>query len=84
MTNIEIYTLSYCPYCAKAKEFFDLKNLPYTEYKLDGNEDEEFLKLQKKFNIKGDVTAPQIIIDGNRIGGYTDLMRLVDEEKIKF
>ncbi len=82
--NIEIYTLSYCPYCMKAKEFFDNKNLEYTEYKLDGNEDEEFRKLQKKFDIKGEVTAPQIIVDGKRIGGYSDLMALVAENKIKF
>lgn len=82
--NVEIYTLSYCPYCAAAKEFFDGKNIQYTEYKLDGDEEAEFRKLAKKFDIKGDVTAPQIIIDGKRIGGYTDLMHLASEDKISF
>lgn len=82
--DIQIYTLSYCPYCAAAKNFFDEKNLKYTEYEMDGNEEEEFRKLQKRFDIKGEVTAPQIIIDGNRIGGYSDLMELVSEDKITF
>lgn len=82
--DIQIYTLSYCPYCAAAKNFFDDKNLNYTEYEMDGNEEEEFRKLQKRFDIKGEVTAPQIIIDGNRIGGYSDLMELVSENKITF
>lgn len=72
--SIEIYTLSYCPYCAAAKRFFDERGMKYTEYQLDGNEDEEFLKLQKKFNIQGEVTVPQIIINNKRIGGYTDMM----------
>lgn len=72
--SIEIYTLSYCPYCAAAKRFFDERGMKYTEYQLDGNEDEEFSKLQKKFNIQGEVTVPQIIINNKRIGGYTDMM----------
>ncbi|MDO5438137.1 MAG: glutaredoxin domain-containing protein [bacterium] len=82
--DIKIYTLSYCPYCAAAKNFFDEKNLKYTEYQMDGNEDEEFSKLARDYGIKGEVTAPQIIIDGKRIGGYSDLMELASEDKISF
>lgn len=81
---IEIYTLSYCPYCAAAKRFFDERGMKYTEYQLDGNEDEEFRKLQKKFNIQNEVTVPQIIVNGKRIGGYTDMMALLEEGKLKF
>lgn len=82
--SIEIYTLSYCPYCAAAKRFFDERGMEYTEYQLDGNEDEEFRKLQKKFNIQNEVTVPQIIVNGKRIGGYTDMMALLEEGKLKF
>ncbi len=82
--NVEIYTLSYCPYCAKAKKFFENKGIKFIEYEIDGNEEEEFTKLQKKFNIKGEVTVPQIIIDGRRIGGYSDLMELIQNNKISF
>ena len=82
--SIEIYTLSYCPYCAAAKRFFDERGMKYTEYQLDGNEDEEFRKLQKKFNIQNGVTVPQIIVNGKRIGGYTDMMTLLEEGKLKF
>lgn len=82
--SIEIYTLSYCPYCVAAKRFFDERGMKYTEYQLDGNEDEEFRKLQKKFNIQNEVTVPQIIVNGKRIGGYTDMMALLEEGKLKF
>lgn len=82
--NIEIYTLDYCPFCKKAKAFFDEKNIPYVEYKLNGDEDEEFRKLQKKFDIKNEVTVPQIVINGKRIGGYSDLKALYEAGKLKF
>ena len=82
--DIEIYTLSYCPYCIKAKEFFKEKGLEFIEHSLDGDEEKNFSELQKKFDIKGDVTAPQIIIDGKRIGGYTDLMEAVSKHEITF
>lgn len=82
--NIEIYTLDYCPFCKKAKAFFDEKNIPYVEYKLNGDEDEEFRKLQKKYDIKNEVTVPQIVINGKRIGGYSDLTALYEAGKLKF
>ena len=82
--DVQIYTLSYCPYCAAAKSFFDEKGIKYTEYEMDGDEEEEFKNLAKKFDIKGEVTAPQIIIDCKRIGGYSDLMSKVDRGELKF
>ena len=36
------------------------------------------------YNIKEEVTVPQIIIDGKRIGGYTDLMAAYENGEIKF
>ena len=82
--DIQIYTLSYCPYCAAAKRFFNDKNLKFTEYQMDGDEEAQFRRLAKKFNIEGEVTAPQIIIDGVRIGGYSDLKEKVKNGELKF
>ena len=39
---------------------------------------------KKKFDIKGEVTVPQIIINGKRIGGYSDLMALYEGGKLNF
>ena len=41
-------------------------------------------KLGEMYDIKGDVTVPQIIIDGKRIGGYTDLIAAYDNGNTKF
>ena len=82
--NVEIYTVDYCPYCKKALAFFDEHNIQYTRHRLDDNEAQMRKKLGEMYDIKGDVTVPQIIIDGKRIGGYTDLIAAYDNGDIKF
>ncbi len=82
--KIEIYTVDYCPYCKKAIAFLDEHKVDYTRTRIDDNEEAWREKLRKMYNIQGDVTVPQIIIDGKRIGGYTDLMAAYDKGEIKF
>lgn len=82
--NVEIYTLDYCPFCKRALAFLNDRNVKFTQYKIDGNENEMRRKLGKEFNIEGEVTVPQIIIDGKRIGGYTDLITAYENGKLKF
>lgn len=82
--NAEIYTVDYCPYCKKALAFFDEHNIQYTRHRIDDNEAQMRKKLGEMYNIKGDVTVPQIIIDGKRIGGYTDLIAAYGNGDIKF
>lgn len=82
--NVEIYTVSYCPYCKKALSFLNEHNVKYTQYAIDGNEDEMRKKLKEMYDIKGDVTVPQIIIDGKRIGGYTDMIAAYQDGTLKF
>ena len=61
-----IYTKENCPYCVKAKQLVP----EYTEIVIGKDiTREEFLDLFP--NAK---TVPQIIIEGEHIGGYTDLV----------
>ena len=82
--NVEIYTVDYCPYCKKALAFFDEHNIQYTRHRIDDNEAQMRKKLGEMYDIKGDVTVPQIIIDGKRIGGYTDLIAAYVNGNTKF
>ncbi len=82
--NVEIYTVDYCPFCKKAIAFLDEHKVNYKRTRIDDNEDTWRKKLGEMYNIKGDVTVPQIIIDGKRIGGYTDLMEAYNKGEIKF
>lgn len=74
--KIEIYTVDYCPFCKKALNFLKEKNASFTQIKIDEDESTWFKKLGEMFNIKGEVTVPQIVLDGKPIGGYTDMMEL--------
>ena len=82
--NVEIYTLDYCPFCKRALAFLNDHNVEFTQIKIDGNDSEMRKKLGEMYNIKEEVTVPQIIIDGKRIGGYTDLMAAYQNGEIKF
>lgn len=72
--KIDIYTLNYCPYCKKAKKFFDDLNLEFNEIPCDENEVQARDELTKKFKLNYSATFPQIEIDGKYIGGYSDLI----------
>ena len=84
MKTIEIYTLDYCPYCQKAKFFFDEHNVKFREISCDDNEDEMRKKLSEKYNLKTLATFPQIIVDGINIGGYSDLSSIYESGQINF
>ncbi|GAB6138254.1 glutaredoxin 3 [Halanaerobaculum tunisiense] len=77
--KIEIYTLTWCPYCRKAKSFFRSKDLSYTEYLID---EEEGKKEEMAERSNGAKTVPQIFINGQNIGGYDDLIELETTGKL--
>ena len=72
MTNIEIYATGICPYCVMAKQLLQRKGAAYTEIRIDLDSDkrDEMMARSKQR------TVPQIFINGDAIGGYTDLVAL--------
>ena len=72
MARITMYTTQWCGYCVRAKALLDGKRLEYEEILLD--EDPNFR--QKLHELTGGWTVPQILIDGEPIGGFTELWRL--------
>jgi glutaredoxin 3 len=73
MAQVEIYTKSFCPYCARAKRLLDQKGASYEEYEISagGAKREEMIQ-----RAGGRTTVPQIFIDGRHIGGSDDLAAL--------
>lgn len=65
-----IWSKYHCPYCEQAKAFLKQKGIEFEERKIgDGYSTEELLEAFP--NAK---SVPQIFIDGQRIGGFTDLV----------
>ena len=73
---IEIYGKDNCPYCDKAKALCEREDMEYTYKQLGIDFERE--ELMETF--PGARTFPQIIVDGNKIGGFTELKALVDLE----
>jgi len=76
--HIEIYTKPDCPYCTNAKQLLRDRQIPFTEQKLNEDFTREIL-LERFPDAK---TFPVVIIDGYRIGGYTELKKQLNEETI--
>ena len=79
MSKVEIYTWQYCPFCVRAKSLLKKKNINFTEYKIDGDEDARGLMTERA---GGKRTLPQIFIDNKGIGGCDDLYELENENKL--
>jgi glutaredoxin 3 len=72
MAKVLIYTKNYCPYCDRAKALFNNKNVSYDEINVEDKPD-TYSELKKK---TGMMTVPQIFINDELIGGYTELAAL--------
>ena len=72
MTRIRVYSTRWCGYCVRAKALLESRGIDYEDVSLD--DDPAFR--QKLFDLTGGWTVPQVLIDGEPIGGYTELWRL--------
>ena len=72
--KVEIYSKPQCPYCDMAKNLAEREGYELTYKMLDEDFDRE--TLMETF--PGARTFPQIIVDGNKIGGYTEFKAIVD------
>ena len=70
---VEIYSKDNCPYCDKAKNLLEMKNMEYIEYKLD----KDFSRDEILEWFPGVKTFPIITLDKKYIGGYNELYDLV-------
>ena len=85
--EIKVYTKSACPFCDMTKKWFDENGFEYETILMD-NEEERLAFYQSINGIKENIgnppdvrrvnSVPQIFIDGDRIGGYDDLMKYAE------
>lgn len=75
--KVTVYSKDYCPYCDRAKALLKSKGVAFEAIELQ-NHPGEFEKLKAR---TGMMTVPQIFIDEELIGGYTDMAAL-DREGI--
>jgi glutaredoxin 3 len=70
-----VWSKYHCPYCDQAKLLLGQREIPFEERKLgDGWSKEELLEA-----VPNARTLPQIFIDGELIGGFTELKKYFAE-----
>ena len=72
--RVVVYTTSWCAHCKSAKKLLDHRGIPYEEVDAEARWGERFR--DALFGLAGQLTVPQIVIDGRAIGGYADLVRM--------
>ena len=75
---IKLYTSNWCSYCTAAKRFFEENNIKYKEINIE----EKNISRQELLDLSGGYTVPQIFIHNQCIGGYDDLIKLHQNNKL--
>jgi glutaredoxin 3 len=70
MKPVTLYTTEACPFCMSAKKLLAKRNIEYTEINLARDPDGR----QELIDKTGMYTFPQIVIDGESIGGFQELL----------
>jgi glutaredoxin 3 len=69
MTRITVYTTEPCGYCRTAKALLDRRGIAYEEINLSKDAEGR----AELVSITGMMTFPQVIIDGEPLGGFQEL-----------
>jgi glutaredoxin 3 len=69
VTRVTVYTTEPCGYCRTAKTLLDRRGIPYEEINLAKDADGRAQLVART----GMMTFPQVILDGEPIGGFQEL-----------
>ena len=76
--NFAVYSKEGCPYCEKIKKVLDLTKTSYVVYNLG-----EHFDKQSFYDEFGEgSTFPQVIVDGQKLGGCIDSIKFLQEKKV--
>ena len=72
--NAVVWSKYNCPFCDQAKSLLTLKGIEFEERKIgDGYTREDLLEA-----VPGARTVPQIFLDGELVGGFTELKKRLE------
>lgn len=78
MPSVEIYTMSYCPYCIAAKRLLKKLGWQFNEIEITGKPKVKTTMVQRTQR----KTVPQIFVNDQHIGGFDDFSAYVQEQKL--
>lgn len=72
MAQISMYATSWCNYCTMARELLKSLSVEWTETDIDN----AGISRKQLYELTGGSTVPQIVINGQTVGGYRELSML--------
>lgn len=69
MAHVKIYSTKICPYCIRAKQLLDSKDVKYEEIYVDTDMEQ----MKEMMELSGRRSVPQIFINGQSVGGFDDI-----------
>ena len=70
MKKVSLYTLSTCPWCRKAKQFFAERNVPFTYIDYDLADEATQGKILQELDAAGATGFPFVRIGDKVVAGY--------------
>lgn len=78
--KVVVWSKYHCPYCDQAKALLTQKGIQFEERKIgDGYTKEELLE-----HIPAARAVPQIVINGDIIGGFNDLKKFLEQDSVGY
>jgi glutaredoxin 3 len=78
--KVFIFSKSYCPYCDDAKEMLKDLEVDFGSIEMDNEKDNDFINILH--NNSGFKTYPKIYIGNKCIGGFSDMNKLFNNNKL--
>lgn len=70
MSSVKVYTTDHCGYCVSAKKLLERRGITYEEINLARDADSR----AELSSITGMFTFPQIVVGGQTVGGFSELL----------
>ena len=78
MNNFTVYTMDGCSYCEKVQEVLREADQKFVTYKID----KDFPRDSFYGEFGEGATFPQVVVDGNKIGGASATVKYLKENKL--
>ncbi len=72
MTTIVLYGTKFCPFCMRAKQLLNVKNVEFEEIRVDQDAEQRAIMRERS----GRTSVPQIFYGDHHIGGCDELHAL--------
>ena len=78
MNNFHVYTMDGCPYCEKVVELLGEVGVNFVTYKIE----QDFTPESFAIEFGKGSTFPQVTVDGNKLGGASETVKYLKENKL--